>query len=63
MGSPTYVPSPPQVYTFFLSSHKCCVCLGVAGYILVVAEVFGAAPLLRLLHLPQATSILALWYG
>ena len=54
---------PPQVYTFFLSSHKCCVFLGVAGYILVVAEVFGAAPLLRLMHLPQATSILALWYG
>jgi len=39
------------------------VCLGAAGYVLVVAEVFGAGPLLRLARVPQAASLLLLWYG
>lgn len=52
-----------QVYTFFLSSHKVSVALGVAGYLLVVAEVFGLAPVLRILRLPPELSILLLWYG
>ncbi|GLC38944.1 hypothetical protein PLESTB_000464200 [Pleodorina starrii] len=54
--------TPRQVYTFFLGAYKASKVMGVAGYCLVLAEVFGMGPLLHLL-LPRDLPIDLVWYG
>ncbi|GIL42988.1 hypothetical protein Vafri_801 [Volvox africanus] len=54
--------TPRQVYTFFLGVYKVSKVVGVAGYCLVLAEVFGLGPLLHLV-LPRDLPIDLVWYG
>lgn len=53
----------PQVYTFFLAAYKIAWTLGVAGYVLLILDLFGVGLLLTALGLPAGTSLVLLWYG
>lgn len=54
--------TPSRVYTWFLSSHKVSVAAGVAGYLLLLVELFGGGPMLALV-MPPGVSLMVLWYG
>ncbi|PNW85410.1 hypothetical protein CHLRE_03g185100v5 [Chlamydomonas reinhardtii] len=54
--------TPRQVYTFFLGIYKASKIVGVTGYCMVLAELFGMGPLLHLL-LPKDLPIDLVWYG
>ncbi|KXZ56725.1 hypothetical protein GPECTOR_1g653 [Gonium pectorale] len=54
--------TPRQVYTFFLGVYKASKVVGVTGYCMVLAELFGMGPLLHLL-LPRDFAIDLVWYG
>jgi RING finger protein 121 len=51
------------VYTFFLGLYKVAWTMGVAGYILLILDLFGVGLLLTALGLPPGTSLILLWYG
>lgn len=51
-----------QVYTFFLGVYRASKVVGVLGYCLVLAEVFGLGPLLHFV-LPRDLPIDLVWYG
>lgn len=50
------------MYTFFLGIYKASKIVGVTGYCMVLAELFGMGPLLHLL-LPKDLPIDLVWYG
>ena len=50
------------MYTFFLGIFRASVALGVAGYVLVIAEVMGVGALMRPI-LPPSLPLSLLWYG
>ncbi|EFJ52149.1 hypothetical protein VOLCADRAFT_120375 [Volvox carteri f. nagariensis] len=54
--------TPRQIYTFFLGVYRASKVVGVVGYCLVLAEVFGMGPLLHLV-LPKDLPIDLVWYG
>jgi RING finger protein 121 len=54
--------TPRRVYSWFLSVFAVSRAIGVAGYVMVLLEVFGAGPLLAL-FLPPGTSLILLFYG
>lgn len=56
-------PAPSQVYTFFLAAYKVAWTMGVAGYVLLILDLFGVGLLLQALGLPPGTSLILLWYG
>jgi hypothetical protein len=51
------------VYTFFLAVYQVAWTLGVAGYVLLILDIFGVGLLLAAIGLPQGTSFVLLWYG
>jgi hypothetical protein len=55
--------APPQVYAFFLGAYQVAWTLGVAGYILLVLDLFGIGLLLAVVGVPPGTSFVLLWYG
>ncbi|GBF93490.1 hypothetical protein Rsub_06623 [Raphidocelis subcapitata] len=55
--------TPRKVYTFFLAAYKIAWTLGVAGYVLLILDLFGVGLLLTALGLPAGTSLVLLWYG
>ena len=54
---------PLQVYTFFLAVYKVAWTLGVAGYVLLVLDLFGVGLLLTTMGAPPGLSLILLWYG
>jgi RING finger protein 121 len=54
--------TPRRVYAWFLGVFAVSRAIGVAGYVMVLLEVFGAAPLLALVF-PPGTSLTLLFYG
>lgn len=50
------------MYTFFLGIYRVSKVVGVAGYCLVMAELFGAGPLMHMV-LPRDLAIDMVWYG
>jgi RING finger protein 121 len=68
LKTPTITPHrrtlpPIQVYTFFLAVYKVAWTMGVAGYVLLILDLFGVGLLLNLMGLPAGTSLILLWYG
>ncbi|KAI8467837.1 MAG: hypothetical protein J3K34DRAFT_460175 [Monoraphidium minutum] len=55
--------TPRKVYTFFLAAYQVAWTLGVAGYILLILDLFGIGLLLAAIGLPPGTSFVLLWYG
>jgi hypothetical protein len=51
-----------QVYTWFLGVYWVSRTVGIAGYVLLILDMFGVGLLLSWL-LPPGTSLLLLWYG
>jgi hypothetical protein len=60
---PPATPPKKQVYTFFLALYKVAWTLGVAGYVLLILDLFGVGLLLTMIGLPPGTSLILLWYG
>lgn len=58
-----YLPPTPfaQVYSWFLGVYKVSKIVGIAGYVMLLMEMFGASALLRLLF-PQGLSIDLIWW-
>ena len=54
--------TPRQVYSFFLGIFRVCKIIGVAGYVLVLLEIFGLGPVMRLV-LPKDLALDLVWYG
>jgi RING finger protein 121/175 len=54
--------TPRRVYSWFLAVFAVSRAMGVAGYVMVLLEVFGAGPLLSL-FLPAGASLTLLFYG
>ncbi len=52
----------PQVYSWFMATHKVSVAAGLAGYLLLIVEMSGLGVLLRPLLAPT-TALVLLWYG
>lgn len=54
--------TPRKVYTWFLAVYKVSLAVGVAGYVLLILEMFGAGMLMALI-MPKGSSLVLLWYG
>jgi RING finger protein 121/175 len=54
--------TPRRVYSWFLTVFAVSRGIGVAGYVMVLLEVFGAGPLLSVIF-PPGTSLTLLFYG
>lgn len=54
--------TPRQVYSFFLGMFRVSKVIGVVGYVLVLLEIFGLGPVMRLV-LPKDLALDLVWYG
>jgi len=55
--------TPRRVYSWFLAVFAVSRAIGVAGYVMVLLEVFGAGPLMSAVGFPPGASLTLLFYG
>lgn len=54
--------TPRRVFSWFLGTHRVCIAVGAAGYVLFLFELFGLGPIIWMV-LGKGTTFVMIWYG